>query len=546
MNSPHTYPDGSFVEQIIEKKNVPLYETDEKEPDTSALPSLYQKLIPMFTSLFGGILNSSVQEFRKRVDKGDKGFFTTARELFSVDFYGVERTMKDTLGLPQAAVNFVGKVWDFNSFLGLFMYIFLFFVGAPIRLITYTIASKELARQESLKDIKPFLTTPETVVMALVRKHITDLEADDMLDRLGIANIARSAILGVVKRIAPEPILADNYYRGKLSFKDLMIELARHGYDDDQQEHFANVLPQIPPVQDIIRMAVREAFTPELVEAFGYSENFPEEFAKEGKKHGYSREWLEKYWIAHWNLPSPSQVFEMLHRDLIDDDVVDIYLRAADYPPYWRDALKGISYHPFTRVDVRRMYRVGVFDDIPGVTPEQAVTRAYKDLGFDDTKAAMMTKFTKVYEGDEKKKLTESKIVKLYRLGMIDETKTRELLRKLQYRNEYIDYIINIVNMENDEQVLDALIDKLRKLYVIGRINKPEVLSELSKENAVPINTETMFKVWDIERTSVRRLPTRTDVLNWLNEGKLSSNEAETRLIELGYSSADARRYIGR
>ncbi|GAI75320.1 unnamed protein product, partial [marine sediment metagenome] len=69
----------------------------------------------------------------------------------------------------------------------------------------------------------------------------------------------------------------------------------------------------IPPVADIITMAVREAFTPAIAAKFGQYEDLPPAYVDWVQRKGLSKDWAERYWAAHWALPSPMQGFEMLH-----------------------------------------------------------------------------------------------------------------------------------------------------------------------------------------------------------------------------------------
>ncbi|KKL14540.1 hypothetical protein LCGC14_2514640, partial [marine sediment metagenome] len=58
----------------------------------------------------------------------------------------------------------------------------------------------------------------------------------------------------------------------------------------------------IPPVADIITMAVREVFTPEIAARFGQYDDFPAPLEEWGLKKGLSKEWSQRYWAAHWSL----------------------------------------------------------------------------------------------------------------------------------------------------------------------------------------------------------------------------------------------------
>ncbi|MDP1908856.1 MAG: hypothetical protein Q8K85_11195, partial [Hyphomicrobium sp.] len=156
--------------------------------------------------------------------------------------------------------------------------------------------------------------------------------------------------------------------------------LARQGYTNDDIITMLDLGDLIPGPSDLVRMGVREVFTPEIAERFGQFQDFPPAFGDWMAKQGYTKEWARNYWGAHWDLPSAMQGFEMFHRDVISEGDLTLLLRALDVMPYWRDKLQEIAYNPITRVDVRRMYQAGVIGPekveetyrYQGYTPEDA------------------------------------------------------------------------------------------------------------------------------------------------------------------------------
>ncbi|GAI29857.1 unnamed protein product [marine sediment metagenome] len=106
--------------------------------------------------------------------------------------------------------------------------------------------------------------------------------------------------------------------------------MRRIGIHDEYFSLYKELAKQIPPVADIITMAVREAFTPAIAEKFGQYEDFPEPLKEWAGKKGLSSEWAERYWAAHWSLPSPLQGFEMLHRGIINQDELNMFLVVTD------------------------------------------------------------------------------------------------------------------------------------------------------------------------------------------------------------------------
>ncbi|GAH11034.1 unnamed protein product, partial [marine sediment metagenome] len=164
---------------------------------------------------------------------------------------------------------------------------------------------------------------------------------------------------------------------------------------------------QIPPVADIITMAVREAFTPDIAAKFGQYEDFPKPLEEWGQKKGLSTEWTQRYWAAHWSLPSPMQGFEMLHRGLINKGELNMLLRALDVMPFWREKLTGIAYRRLTRVDIRRMYKAGV------LTVED-VYESYLQHGYTEQNARRMTDFTVQWAMPAHASITRSDILTAY------------------------------------------------------------------------------------------------------------------------------------
>ena len=408
----------------------------------------------------------------------------------------------------------------------------------------YTKLSLSPLTVKTIQGLTTQYTSPETIITALIKGELSGDEADDLLDKLNVSVEARKAIVGAIKQIATDEVLMQNVWRGNMSRTEFATELSRRGLDTDQQTYYDNIIERIPPIQDIIHMGVREAFSADKVKDFQYDEDFPAEFGVWATKQGFSEDWAKRYWYAHWQLPSPQMVFEMLHRGLITKAVVDRYLIIADYPKYWRDLLTQISYNPLTRVDVRRMYELGTFDDIPGLTAEQMVLKAYKDIGYSPENAQLMVKFTVDMYGEERKKLTEAKVLGLYKRRLIDRTATKALLKKLKYRNEYIELIIEQVDFDIDQDVLDSLMKKLKSLYLAGHITKSGALAELASQTAAPLDTTALFKSWDYERDAIRKLPIARDVTTWVSSGVITPTAGINKLKQLGYSAEDAKAYI--
>ena len=347
------------------------------------------------------------------------------------------------------------------------------------------------------EEFRPSLLDPATLVSASFRGIIDDGFFRTELAKQGYSD-ARMGILRDASRPLPSPGNAQiAYLRGVIDESTHDDILRKHGYTDSDIALFKALYRIIPGVPDLIRMAVREAFSPEVAQAFGQYEDFPEVFAEFAEKQGLSREWAERYWASHWDLPSATMGFEMLHRRIIDEDELKLLLRALDVMPFWREKMIQLSYRPYTRVDIRRMYNMGILS-------EDDVFNAYLDIGYDAEHARNLTEFTIRYysadeetELDEYRKLSRTLIIKAYERGLSTRDEALNQLNEIGYSPEDAEFLIQLAETE-----------------------------------------------WMIEDTDIEKLPLRTrvrdDIMSAYGRKLVTQPEAKQMLIDIGYSDTEA------
>jgi hypothetical protein len=236
--------------------------------------------------------------------------------------------------------------------------------------------------------------------------------------------------------------------RGFIDEAEADFHLEKAGYGDPAKHALLELRNIIPGTTDLVRMAVREVFNPQLRRELTLDAEFPAPFADWAAKLGISEEWAGNYWAAHWDLPSPSQGYEMLHRGLITDQQLADLLKALDYAPVWRDKLQAISYNPITRVDLRRLYKMGIIT-------EAQVKDGYKALGYNDERAGWLTEFTKRYygpdEGGELKEfadLAQSTIRLGYRRHVLSREEALDKLVEAGYSEDVADFLLTLDDVQ--------------------------------------------------------------------------------------------------
>jgi len=319
----------------------------------------------------------------------------------------------------------------------------------------------------------------------------------------------------------------DAEHRGLIDYPDAVERMIYHGYSPEEAQIMYRLGKVIPPVQDIITMAVREAFSPAIASKFGQYEEFPADFAFWAARTGLDQEWAERYWAAHWNLPSPEMGYEMLHRGIIGRDELSMLLKALDIMPFWREKLMNLSFRPFTRVDVRRMYNAGVLS-------QEEVTKAYMELGYDADKAAKMTAFTVALNTEKEKDLSKTDILDGYARGLITAAEAVPYLVSMGYSQGEAEFFIAREDQKAEKALKSARMALVKARFLAGTYSEQQAKLELAKYNISDAEIETALPTWTLERDKKVWLPPVTDLKSWLVGGVISREEYRAEMKARG------------
>lgn len=332
--------------------------------------------------------------------------------------------------------------------------------------------------------------------------------------------------------------------RGIISEEEMLQGLAAAGLAQEWVEPMLSGSEYIPPVQDLITMAVREAFTPDIAERFGQYQDVPEALLTWTEKQGMSPEWARAYWAAHWGLPSVQMGYEMLHRGVITPEELNLLLRAQDVMPWWRDKLIAISYSPLTRVDVRRMHKLGVLS-------EEQVLRAYKDLGYNETNAQNLTEFTKLLnkgpsdeDVGELGKLSRTSILGFYRDGLLKREQAVQLLKDSGVNDQAAELYVSQVDVDEQEAERKAEAALIVELALAGELTQVQARDKL---NALGLGDTEVEKILAqlYRRLAARtKTPTRSEGQQLLEAGIIAQTDYRALLVTLGYSDRWADAFV--
>lgn len=366
-------------------------------------------------------------------------------------------------------------------------------------------------------------------IWAMMRRNaIPASEGNQALKDLGFAEVYRKGFGELSRNLLEPSDLAQALHRGEIGQDYFEETLRKKGYSAGDVAVIRELIEVIPGPQDLIRMAVREAFNDNVARTFGYDEDYPPEFGEWAEKQGLSSDWARKYWRAHWELPGVNHGYEMLHRRIIDDSELELLLRSRDISPFWREKLVKMSYHPYTRVDARRMYEQGVLT-------EDEVYETYLDLGYSPDKAEKLTQWTVLEYAQKEIELTKADILGSYRDSTITEQETISYLEALGYEEGTIGLLLARIDLKKQQDYEKELIKNIRISFVGGVIQENDVYAQLAEINPPAGYIEERLKIWRVQKERGTRKPTITQLRDFYLTNVLSRQEVMQEMKNIGY-----------
>jgi hypothetical protein len=384
-------------------------------------------------------------------------------------------------------------------------------------------------QQTLLSRFRPVAPQPGAVMGARGLDPNLDKQIWSVLERNGIKESDIELMFAATYQRYSVGEARNMFYRGILTEDGLNHRLTEMGFTPERISELKQVFPTIPGIQDLIMMQAKEAFEPALISKYGLGAEEPTDIYQWTRKLGLSDEWTQKYWSSHWQHPSMNQVMEMLWRtDLTLDDVWNWY-KLVEIPPFWRNYLTEIAYHPYTRVDVRRMHAQGVLDDTD-------LIKAMTDIGYDQEHAEKMAEFYKKYNTRAEKDLSRADIEKAYEDGDLSEGDALYLLGTIGYDAELSAFYLRRVDLEKQRAVRLERIQLTKEKFLSSLITESQARNELVSYGVQVPRINELIERWVVQIIKNAKLPSKTDLDKFVRSKVIDQDGYTVEMMKLGYS----------
>jgi len=299
--------------------------------------------------------------------------------------------------------------------------------------------------------------------------------------------------------------------------------------------------PNIPMYQDLIEIYVKE----------GYLEShfveLPAEMVDNFKELGYSEYWTKRLWGKHWVYPSPTMLYEMLHRSAgnfpeigVTSDVLRNMLKLHDFEPMWRMPLEAISWNTWRIYDIRTGWEMDLLTD------DQLVKRLI-DTGFEPKDARLLAEVQKMFvlRSEIEGLLSESDTDFIG--GWISEDQLKADYEATPYNPSIREMRIAKAKLRQERTDKADLKAALINRYIKGDVSETEFTQELSRlgiqQNRIAIEVTkanaTKLKTVKEDTTVTTKALTETTYSRSYRLGLIPEAEYKSKLATLKYSPED-------
>ena len=414
-------------------------------------------------------------------------------------------------------------------------------------------------RADTLLEVSKNLLSLEELSTAYYKGDIDKKTYLKKCQRIGLDNNEAALYLTSTRSIPDALALITGLWRGKINTDTFYKKMLALGYTKED----ANIVLQsqyyLPSHDDLIRFQVRDVYNKPIVEKYGYDEEFPESIKDDAAKIGMDVDTMRKYWRAHWELPSPTAGYMMLQRldpevlvqqgekyremgldpnDLKTDvDTLKQLLKVADYPKYWRDRLVAISYDPITRVDLKRIYTMGLCSD-------EFVVNTMREHGYTKKDAELILNFYKETKHGSDKQLSTATLVKAWQYGRITRTELKTRLMELNYTDKDADIFIKAQEDVLDQKDFNDTIKLLQTQYALGNVTEDSIKQALSNEGLSDKKQRLILSKFEDARYKKQKVPAVKDLGTFFNKGIMDETAYREGLKAAGITAKYRDYYV--
>lgn len=382
--------------------------------------------------------------------------------------------------------------------------------------------------------------------------YLADAMEKPTLDCIVKANNQRldfwnQVVWGARSKLNPQEILTA-WRRDLIAQPELFNKFRELGYlVNDDIATLQKLTEQVPAVSDLMTMMMRDVADEVTINWQEVDNLFALKWTGDIEKWG---EWqgipklMAKYiWRAHFQIPSPTQLFEFWHRlryngmlgtkDQTYQKIRDALIQ-QDIAPQWIDAYLAVSFRPLTRVDVRRAFNLDL------LSPAE-VEQSYLDQGYSDDNAKRLLRFA---ENQRLRQYDKHPLIAKYVNGEVTLIDIDQELRTAGVSSPLVARVMDRAIIAAEREKRKVCVRAYRKRFLQGEFDLGQTVVKVTNLGLQALQATQIVSRWECEKVSIGKQVPSATLCHWFDIGLIDGVEFYTRLTTLGYADDDAIKII--
>jgi len=333
------------------------------------------------------------------------------------------------------------------------------------------------------------------------------------------------------------------FRRTLLNTDQFRTALKRNGLPDEYISAIEASRDVIPPIQDLIRFAVREAFLDHS------GDKQYAEFERLAGLQGLTPERSAWYWYAHWERIPLNRAYSNLHRGLWTKEQFMAMLRIQDVHPDDRDAIYNVAFNPPSIRELGYGFDVGAYT-------VGDIVAARRAAGLTEADAQKAANALIEYRTNAVRNGVRTELMHLFARGKITETQYLAELRTVRtqeaaiplwlQRGKLEGQRLNQSQLESEGKIVSS--SEAIKAFKNTLITESDLRAKLSALEWTPERIDLavrqakheMAPTVEGEKPKEFKALSESTVRTAREIGLLSDSQALERLTALGYDPKDA------
>jgi hypothetical protein len=215
----------------------------------------------------------------------------------------------------------------------------------------------------------------------------------------------------------------------------------------------------------------------------------------------------------------------------------------ADYDQAMRESRLKDKYIPFAEKLLVKLIPYRTINTIisHGVRDQKWGIEYLMKLGYTEDDASALVSTSASSKTAHIKQLTEAQIVTLYEAHAIKREDAIKDLGDIGYAEDEAGFILEVATARRALSEQNKAITFLRAGYMAHRISLQDASNALDKLGVSADQRDQLKTDWEIERKSQVRVLTEAQIVAAVKANVVRFDDAQTKLIEMGYSDNDAK-----